>query len=120
MLGFNPWIIAGALCALLGVGTGGYLKGRSDGKSVVIAAQAKEESVRLETLQLAQLAAAEEIAKIQVVNRTVYAKATHEVIERPVYRDCVHSPDGLRAVNAALGGSLTAGEGELPRVDAAR
>jgi hypothetical protein len=97
-----------------------YAKGRSDGKAVVIAAQAKEENIRLETLHLAQMAAAEEIARIQVVNKTIYAKATHEVIERPVYRDCSHSDDGMRAVNAALGGSLAAGEGELPRPDAAR
>jgi hypothetical protein len=103
-MGFNPWLILAVVCTSLAFGGGMYAKGRSDGKAVVIAAQAREENIRLETLHLAQMAAAEEIARIQVVNKTIYAKATHQVIEKPVYRECVHEPDALRLLNDSLAG----------------
>jgi hypothetical protein len=98
----NPWLILGASFAVAGAIGGSYVKGRSDGKAVVIAKQAREDQIRLETLQLAQLATAEEIAKIQVVNRTIYAKATHEIVEKPVYRDCRHDAGALGLLNDAL------------------
>lgn len=98
----NPWLILGVSLAVVGALSATYIKGRSDGKAVIIASQARDDQVRIETLQLAQLAAAEEIAKIEVVNKTVYARATREIIEKPVYRDCRHDPDTLSLLNNAL------------------
>lgn len=98
----NPWVMLGVAIAAAGALSGAYVKGRSDGKAVIIAQQARDDQVRMETLQLAQLAAAEEIAKIQVVNRTIYAKATHEIVEKPVYRDCHHDAVTLGLLNNAL------------------
>jgi hypothetical protein len=119
MLGLNPWFILGIVLALIAIGGGSYVKGRSDGKAVVIASQQKDDQIRLETLQVAQQAAAEEIAKIQVVNKTVYARTTHEVVHDVQYRECVHSPDGLQLVNAALTNSpIPAGVSKLPGTDA--
>lgn len=122
MLVSNPWLILAALLALGAITGGAYIKGRQDGADKVVAKQAREDEIRLETLQIAQLAAAEEIAKIQVVNRTIYAKATRQVIEKPVYRDCVHDAATLSLLNSALTNTPVepAGDSGVPRADTAR
>lgn len=122
MLGLNPWLLLILGVALAAGLTGSYVKGRSDGRAIVIASQHKEEQIRFETLQLAQQAAAEEIARIQVVNKTVYAKATHEVVHEVQYRECVHSDDGLQLVNDALANrpAKPNSDSKLPGTDAAR
>lgn len=121
MLALNPWLILGASLVAVGALSGAYVKGRSDGKAVIIANQARDDQIRFETLQLAQQAAAEEIARIQVVNKTIYQRATREVLEKPVYRDCLHGPDGLRAINEALtAGAEPAGESSVPRPNTTR
>lgn len=43
-------------------------------------------------------------AAIQTRTRVILQEVQH-VVERPVYRDCRLDPDGLRLLNAALGGS---------------
>lgn len=121
MLALNPWVILAALCTLAGICGGSYVKGRSDGKAVIIASQAKEEAIRLETLQLAQMAAAEEIAKIDIRHVTIKGKVEREVITKVQYRDCAHDDDTLRLLNDAITGrdAQSADHGELPRPDAA-
>lgn len=124
MLGLgNAWLFVILGVAIVGATGGAYVKGRADGADKVIAQQAREDQVRMETLRLAQLAAAEEIARIQIVNRTIYAKATHEIVEKPVYRDCVHSPDTLGLLNDALtnaGSAKPAGDSSVPRANTSR
>lgn len=66
------------------------------------------ETVRQETIQAAQLGAAEAISKIEVKQQTVIQKVQHEVQTNTVYRDCVVPPDGVRMLNDAIAG---AGEG---------
>jgi hypothetical protein len=44
---------------------------------------------------------------IETRTRIIRQEVQH-VVERPVYRDCRLDPDGLRLVNAALGGSAAA------------
>lgn len=41
---------------------------------------------------------------IETRTRTILREVQH-VVDRPVYRDCRLDPDGLRLLNAALGGS---------------
>lgn len=88
MLGFNPWLAVILGAVIVGATGGAYLKGRSDGKAVVIASQAQAQAVRLETLHLAQMAAAEEIAKIQIKHTTIRQTAEQVIREIPVYREC--------------------------------
>lgn len=45
-------------------------------------------------------------ATIETRTRIIRQEVQH-VVERPVYRDCRLDPDGLRLLNAALGGSPT-------------
>ena len=115
----NPWLILAAVLAFASITGGVYVKGRKDGAAVVVAKQAREDQIRFETLQLAQQAAAEEISRIQIVNKTIYQRAVHEIVEKPVYRDCSHTPDGLRAVNEALTtGAQPASDGVVSGPDA--
>lgn len=123
MLALNPWLMLGASLVAVGAMSGAYVKGRSDGKAVIVAKQAREDQIRFETLQLAQQAAAEEIARIQVVNRTIYAKATHEIVEKPVYRDCRHDAGALGLLNDALTNTEPAepaNDRSVPRANTAR
>jgi hypothetical protein len=93
-----------------------YVKGRSDGKAVIIAQQARDDQVRMETLQLAQLAAAEEIAKITVIHTTIRQKAEVITREKVQYRDCVNDPviSGMLDAARANQPEVTPGGGELP------
>jgi hypothetical protein len=112
MLAPNLWLygILGAL--VVGAIGGSYLKGRSDGKAIIIAQQARDDQIRMETLQLAQLAAAEEIAKITVTHTTIRQKAEVITREKVQYRDCVNDPlvssmlDAARANQPEVGGEL--------------
>jgi hypothetical protein len=69
------------------------------------AAQKKADEVEQRATQAATEAAVTAIEGIAV--RYVPVKQAAEVITReiPVYRDCVHSPDGMRVLNEALTGA---------------
>lgn len=111
----NPWLILAALAALAGITGGAYLKGRGDGAAVVIAKQARDDEVRMETLQLAQQGAAEAIAAIEVKNVTIKQRMEREIVEKPVFSDCKSGPDLVRQYNAiATGSPDTVADSELP------
>jgi len=59
-----------------------------------------------EVRKAAELGAAEAISKITVTNTTIKQHFQKEYHEKPVYRDCVHTPDGLRLINSAILGDL--------------
>lgn len=100
---------------------GAYAWGRSDGRALEAAAQTRETLAAERTFADMQRAIAGELAKIEVRHTTIRAVLEKEIHEVPVYRDCRHSPDGLRAVNAALSnGTAAPGDGELPAADAAQ
>lgn len=98
-MGLNKWLAAtlGAALAVGAVGAQGYRMGRDS----VIAAQAQAEAIRMETLHLAQMAAAEEIAKIEVRHVTIRQQAETTLREIPVYRDCVNDPAIVGLLDAA-------------------
>jgi hypothetical protein len=120
MLAPNLWLygILGAL--VVGAIGGSYLKGRSDGKAIIIAQQARDDQIRMETLQLAQLAAAEEIAKITVTHTTIRQKAEVITREKVQYRDCVNDPlvSGMLDAARANQPEVAPGGGELPGTSA--
>jgi len=80
------------------------------GQNECASTTAREERVAQLAGSAAAERAAEAISKLKVTHETIRQNTLREVVERAVYRDCRHSPDGLRDVNAAL----TATE---PRVD---
>lgn len=58
---------------------------------------------------------AEQIAKIEVKQQTIYQKVQTNVIEKPVYRECRHDPDTFRLLNDALtNGQQSVNIGKLP------
>lgn len=109
----NPWIIIGAMLVVAGMCAGSYKAGR-DHKENEFRAQMQRES---EIIAGVQLAVADQISRIKVVNQTVYQKAVHEVLRETRYAECKHTPDGMSAVNAALE-NKPIDSGELPGVDA--
>lgn len=90
------------------------------GKDNEIAARVREDRAASAAAQIAATAAAEAISKIEVQRVEITQPVLREVRERTVYRECRHTPDGMRGVNAALTGtSEPAGGGELPAASAA-
>jgi hypothetical protein len=120
MLGLNPWVLVILGAAL--IASGSYVKGRGDGKAIERAEQLTQAAIREDTREVAIQAAAEQIAKISIVNKTIYARATREVVHEIQYRECMHSSNGMQAVNDALANRQTepASGVKLPGTDAAR
>lgn len=100
----NPWAIVVALVTLGGALTGTYIKGRGDGADSVIARQARDDQVRMETLQLAQQGAAEAIAAIEIKHVTVRQKLETQLVEKPVYRECSADDRVWSLTNEAITG----------------
>ncbi|MFO0454350.1 MAG: hypothetical protein ACK52I_37830 [Pseudomonadota bacterium] len=111
-----PHIIAAAAVGIAIAGVTGYVYGRSDGVSIEQARQLAAKASREEALSQV----ADVVSKMQVVNKTITQRVERETIEKPVYRDCVNTPDGMQLINEALTGRPgSAGGGELPRTDRA-
>jgi hypothetical protein len=116
----NPWIILTVVLAWGATTGGAYIYGRSDGADIETAAIAREDKVAQVARDAAQLGAADAISKIEIKNVTIKQTLQKEIYEKPVYRDCRNSPDGLRAINDALGAEpVAAGSGKLPATGAA-
>ena len=45
------------------------------------------------------------LGSIRIENRTIYNETQREIINNPVYRDCVLPPDGVRLANSARAGT---------------
>jgi hypothetical protein len=97
-----PHVIAGAALGCLLAGVGGFFYGLGMGRDLEAGAQKRVEQAQAETLAAAALGTAQEIAKLEPKLVTLKERVTREIIKEPVYRDCVHTPDGLRAINDAL------------------
>lgn len=110
-----------AIVALVGAAAvaGAFFYGQRVGAAGERAEQKYREQIVREVAAAAQDAAAAAIAKIEVKNVTQRQVLQREIVERPVYRDCRHSPDGLRAVNNALVPG-SSDPGPVPAADPAR
>lgn len=117
MFGVNPWLLLAGLVAATGV----YLKGREDGKAVIIASQAKALAAQQAMVAAELRSIGTNLAQLKPINRTIIQKVEREVIEKPVFRDCHSGPDVVQQYNAIVDGTSNAdGTGELPKTDAPR
>lgn len=106
----NPYLIIAALVAVIAAGAGGFKLGVDHEQ----ASQAREDEHIAQAVDAANTASAQAIAQIKIVNKTIQNEVQREVQNNIVYRDCKHSPDGLRLLNEALTGGKPASGGKLP------
>ncbi len=78
-----------------------------------VVAQAKGEAAALK-------AAAEAIAKIEVKSETIIRPLRTEIRTNTVYRECKHSDDSVRNLNALITGTEPAASGVVPGTKRAR
>jgi hypothetical protein len=79
-----------------------YAWGRHDGSALAEADVLRENALVERAFAASQAGAAAEIAKLEIKHVTLQQRIERETREVPVYRDCRHSPDGLRSLNDAL------------------
>jgi len=101
----NPWMILGVGLAVTTAAGVGYLKGGQNMENKILADIALEESRSDELYDKMVLAAASEIAKIKITNKTITQEIEREIRIKPVYVDCRHSDDTKRMLDAILTGS---------------
>ena len=114
MLGFNPWLILGALLTVASAIGGAYVKGRSDGRAVEIAQRVTLEEVARVSREAAMEGAAHKIAEIEVKHVTVRQQLETQIREKPVYRDCFADQRVFDTVNEAITGNPAPSQSELP------
>ena len=84
-------------------------------------ADLKAEQVAEKAATAATEAAVKAIQGIEVKYVTIKQNAETVLREVPVYRECMHDPRGMQAVNDALaGGQPVGGEARVPGSDTAR
>lgn len=104
----NPYLLLG-LALLWGAsiaGSGTWFYGA--GKNAVIAEQKKVEDIVAAAQAAFEESNVELISKLRPQYVTIKGAIEREVRTQLVYRDCVHSPDGLRALNQAITGDIDA------------
>lgn len=118
----NP--LTGVLAALVAAGlagAGGVWYGVGLGREREAAERDRIATVERSVRDEAMAGAAAAIAANRPRNVTIRQETQREIQTNTVYRDCVHSAEQLRRINAALaGGGVAARGGELPASDPAR
>ena len=87
----RPVIIA-ALCGLL-FAAGWSVRGWQEDAALLAIEQATKATAA---------ATAQAIAAIKVENRTIVQRVQREIVDRPVYRECLHTPETAAQINQAL------------------
>lgn len=116
------WAAAAAAAAAVGAVWVAYGLGRDAGQAAERADRLADEQLVDAAGDKAASAAAAAIARLRVVQTTITQEVRREIETRPVYRDCQHSAEQLRRINAALTGEPgpePAGGGQLPQASAA-
>lgn len=96
-------------------GLGGFVYGVGVGNDKAVAAQAKVEEVANKAAEATANKAVDAIAAIEVTNKTIYNKATHEVRTNTVFADCVNTDSMHNLIVEALRGpQKTGGKAGMP------
>lgn len=109
-----PAKLAALLVALIAAVAGGYKLGMDVKQGQWDAATLARKQGQDEALQ----AAAREAVKIEVQSEKIIQPIRTEIRTNTVYRDCAHSPDSLRNLNALITGAEPAGGGVVPGASA--
>lgn len=75
------------------------------GKNAQIVKQKESDDLITKVKDEARQGAAEAIAGIEIKRVTVQGRLQTEIQTNTVYRDCINTPDGLRALNEVLANS---------------
>lgn len=93
-------IVAGILIALgLAFGAGYSVKATECENTALLI-----EKASLQASNRATEASTKAIAKIRTTQTTIKQEVQREIIEKPVYRDCLHDDGVVRNINSALSG----------------
>lgn len=92
-------VIAFLVCLILSLSVG-YRHGLEVKQGEWDASKVAQAEAQDKALQ----AAAREIAKIDTSAQVIKERVIRETVDRPVYRECVHSDSVLHDINAALAG----------------
>lgn len=105
-----PWLLGGAVIAILGALGAGYKLGSdvTEGRFL------KAAEARQSALERRRGTRAAKVAVITVQGSTIQEKVRVQTVEVPVYRECRATPDVVLGINAALVGTGPAGDRELP------
>lgn len=118
MFGMNPWLLLAGLVAALSIVTGVYLKGREDGKAVIIASQAKALAAQQAMVAAELRSIGTNLSKLKVEHKTIHARVERETRIVTDYSRCNHTDSVFNDINQALTGEPVSG-GELPKTDPA-
>lgn len=99
----NPWLIVGAL----GLAIGAFFYGTHTGATSEKAKYATTQLLIAKAGEAAQRGAAEEIAKITIINKTIQGRVETITREVPVYKDCHNTPDVMKGLNDLLTGNAS-------------
>ena len=100
----NPWIVLAAVLAWGASAGGAFFYGQHVGAEHDLATQARFDQNTRDTRDAAQKGAADAIAALKPVNKTIVQKTQREITENVVYRDCRVPIDGVRLANEAITG----------------
>jgi hypothetical protein len=104
----RAWIEAALVVLVCGALIGSLYLGHTLGTAQEREKHQAEEKARREGQDAALQAAAKAIAKIEVKSGPIKESLVREITTVPVYRDCQHSPDGLRYLNELITGESAA------------
>lgn len=112
----NPYAVLGLVVAWGASVGGAFFYGQGVGADGVIAKQQAVDQAIQQTRAAAQQGAADAIAALKPVNKTIVQKTQREITENVVYRDCRVPAGGLQLANEAITGrpAEPAGGGSLP------
>lgn len=111
-------LLIGAMFAIL-ASIGSFFYGMGVGEDRLIAKQAADALKIAEVRAEKETGAANEIAKTEPKNTIIRQRVETIVRENIVYRDCVHEPASLSAINEAITGkpSESSSDSKLPRAE---